>query len=356
MRTSPLLLAVGMCGLVCCFQHVEPVRGDEIGPAVISDEAQRLIDAMIAARRELKSGIFTATVRHTTTEADGVSVNQKARLRYVFDHPEACLRYEYHGEAAMGMEAASEDPAEVERQIKEGRYITKPRMRPIMVYFTRNGDYSAGWSKIGNQSDEDFGFNQLSIRPPEDHGIHCFSTILNPSVVGMTDERDLRSLNNEIEVVLKRHSSRVTTVSLKHLENGCVQLHYDIEFNLGRWRRTLEIDPANGFTCRRMTISLLRPLSDSEPVPFEVTADWVQRNGIWVPIRTTLRSVHLKKSTTEYDCVLDWAEVNPARINPLEFDYHMFEHVSPGTKVYDRRNGNSELIEIVDSCDESVEQ
>lgn len=356
MRMSSLLIAAWVGSLASCLTAAESARGTELEPAVITDEAQVLIDAMVAARRELKSGIFTAAIRHTTTDADRQQIVQATALRYVFDHPASLLRYECLGTLVMGTEPVSDDPEEVERQIKEGRYVAKPRLRTIHVYFTRNFDYSAGWFGIGHPNDDDVAYDQMSLMSPKDNGFHGFSTILNPSAVGLMEIRDLQSTENEIGVVLKRYAFRFTTVSATKLESGRVQLHYDFEFPLGRLRRTIEIDPANGFICRRMTLSKQMTLSEPSPNFLEVTADWKQRESVWIPTRTTLRTLSSSGETVEYDCILEWGEVNPAAIHPQEFDYHTFEHVWPGTNVYDQRNGKLELIEIVDERDESVEQ
>ena len=307
------------------------------------EEVERTIETIVSERAKLQRGVFRATAR-IVHAYDEQARQLPTKVYCVFDTPGKRWRFERRGQMLINIQPGSELTAEVIEEIRSGRFNGRARPRDFHTIQVRSPEYMTEWYCAGHPGEPNSVRTNIELRDPGQHTTYRHHLLFHPSTVGLLEPSEFRRGGRSIEQILESFRERTPHVTLEVQPDGSLTL----VFRGDRLRRTIWIDPAQGFTVRRMLFVALG--DDGEPMELpriESTADWELKQGVWVPVRFLTGYYHENGRVDAHECDLTWEAVNPPAdsLDPKLFTYQSFEGVWDYVRVFDRRSGERLYIE-----------
>ncbi|MBD3674735.1 MAG: hypothetical protein HUJ26_14535 [Planctomycetaceae bacterium] len=337
-----------------------------------TEKLQQIRDNYLEARRQLKRGMYRLT---TDMEMRNPDRNEKlgriVQLRSIFDRSNSQEYLEVHQENSRGLLTPLELTPQNLKRTRE-RAAKFQVEHPVRHHYSvRNMESLAIIDYSGSPGQRHRSYGNITLLKPDKNFSRLSSFLsplseakfLSPLMLGLEFgnaqtlesawERLIRysvpTAQNKSEVKIEEE-----TDGLKRLE---ILFHFSY-FEPGRevvkfrGRQVLFIDPSRGYSIPRIEIYQNKAednLSDS--LLMLGTADWVEKNDVWVPVNTSWTRYEGEEVARSCNTHVTWESVNPpaGTFDPSLFTYEELAGVVGQAGVKNR-------LDVIDSRGEQPRQ
>jgi hypothetical protein len=244
-----------------------------------------------------------------------------------FDYDAGQLRFDTDGSIGIAIQGQGETPllktTDFRNVVKSRPSIS--RNRPSISRIVVSPEYSTEWFGIGvSASEPDHATIHIELRRPESEPTGLGSAMFRPETAGLCEYRPGGS-DVQFEEILDSYIRKDTTVTSKKISESEYALIFDFKSSV---RRTIIVDPLNGYTVTRMNVCELDPEGIPKDVPQRnSSASWEKVENIWVPNRCAASSISKEGILRSVEMEIKWESVNPDSVNQEYFSYSDFRDV-----------------------------
>ncbi len=305
------------------------------------DESEEILRKVIESRGQIHNGSFTASGSEKLKHESGEEFELPTKVSCIFDSASRSVWFHRTGQIRMDIRSSATLTPEIAKEVESKTFQSDPLLRPLTATFVRNSEYQTNWFGIGGPGEKNRATVHVELFEPDAVGNKQFTDAFDVSSVGIAAIAEFkRELG--IEAVLNECRTMSSIVSVNTRESGEIE----VVFSGTNTRRTIRINPNQGFTCTRMEIAELDETGKPKSLPKSLSiASWHRMKDVWVPASVEFHEEYPDGSGRSCRYEFSWQEVNTPAIEKKQFTYKAIPDVWEPRMVIERRGGQRKSID-----------